>query len=139
MKVLNSSARDTISYMSSSTRLRRAVLVVILAIGVLSMHGLATTYREHGREHSSVSEALDGVALGTQQARATDHGLMHTVGELCLWLIVAGIVVTVGARRVRLIGRRHTSSYRPLDRRATPPQPAGRSPDASLSGVALRC
>jgi hypothetical protein len=125
--------------MSSSTRLRRAVLVVVLAISVLSMHGLATTYGEHGREHSSASEALDGVALGTQQGRDIDHGLMHTVGELCLWLIVAGIVVTVGARRACLMGRRHTASYHPRDRRATPPQAAGRSPDSSLTGIALRC
>jgi hypothetical protein len=129
---------DTLSYMLSLLRLRRTVLVVALAIGVLSMHGLSTA--DGGSAHAPMAVVIDGLAGESHHESETDHAPLHAIGELCLWLIVGGAIVAVGARSLRLLHRRALLEYsHPVDWRATPPRPAGRSPDAQLIGVALRC
>lgn len=123
--------------MLSSLRIRRALLIVVLAVGVLSMHGLATA--DSADSPATLTALVDGLAGESHHGGDTDHDTMHAIGELCLWLIVAGIVITAGAPALRLLRCSRLGSARPVDRCASPPTPAGRSPDAHLLGVALRC
>jgi hypothetical protein len=123
--------------MLSSIRVRRALLIVVLAIGVLSMHGLATA--DSTGPHAPLTAMVDGLAGESHHGGHTDHDSMHAIGELCLWLIVAGIVFAAGTCPLRRLRCTRLESRLPVDRRATPASPAGRSPDAHLIGVGLRC
>ncbi len=123
--------------MLSSIRLRRAFLIVVLAAGVLSMHGLSTATASG--MHDSVATTVDALGADSHDSGGHEPNAMHTVGELCLWIIAAGIVVAA-CKRLFLRLRQPRAVWRgSIGPRATRPTPVGRSPDATLLGVAMRC
>jgi uncharacterized protein YjeT (DUF2065 family) len=124
---------------SSSKHLRQAGLAALLIIGVLSMHGLATTPDQHDSEPATAAPLATPVDTVNPEQSGDNHGALHAIGQLCLWLVVSGLLVTVGssvARRLAtsaLIGRRASPHV------ATAPEPATRSPDGPATNGVLAC
>jgi hypothetical protein len=133
--------------MSSSMRLRRAGLVTVLTLGVLSMHGLGTGVTDH-RVDSTATTAVDamlgmdphtgGGDHGAEGHQDRGHGPMHAIGQVCLWLIAGGALFVVTRALARPRGTSAQAAGHP-DRAATPPAPVGRSPNPPLAMVPLRC
>ncbi len=112
-----------------------AVLIGVLAIGVLAMHGLT----------SAEVPALSGTVVHADEAHSTgDHtdghnGLGH-VGAICLWLAIGGAALLAAFE----LGRRWTRQRR-TERTSTPYElvtgersSLGRAPPPLLAGQ-LRC
>lgn len=128
-----------------ATGLRRGV-VVLLALGLLTMHGLASSPESgsathHGHDAVVSMAAGEGTSTGAGHATSsTDggHGALHAVGQACLWLIMGGALLFFLRRALTLLvqitrrddGGRLEPSPRSLLRRP---------PDPRLATVALRC
>lgn len=128
--------------MSSSIRLRRAGLVVLIAIGALSMHGLATaSASEPTGEAPTVAAgtALTHTNSGHDTEGEGSHGTMHAIGQLCLWLVAGGATLIAGRTMRRIVVAFLRDTLHNATRPPAPPVPAGRSPDPALAMVALRC
>jgi len=137
--------------LGGSERLRRGAIVIVVAFGLLSMHGLTTgstgTASHHGIDtamlvHTATlaDHAEDTVSSDGDSVRSTQrgHNDMHAIGEACLWLIVGGALLFF-LRRVatRLVEFTHRHDQQRLEppRWATLPRP----PDPHVATVALRC
>jgi hypothetical protein len=123
--------------MSSSTRLQRAALVVMVTVGVLSMHGLASAPASHDNAPAIPTE----LTSGTQHHPSTDqeHSPLHAVGELCLWLIVGGALALGAIAFTRTSIARRADVGPTTSRPSTRPAPLGRSPDPTLATTVVRC
>lgn len=81
----------------------RLLLVATVSVGVLLMHGLVVT--DHGMSNRSGAVAMASEAAMTSATPiANDQlGMGAHAGEVCLWVLVAGVAVaaTLFARRQR--------------------------------------
>jgi hypothetical protein len=110
----------------------------MLALGVLSMHGLSSTVGGAGTD--SIDHA-DAVLVDDHEARDHDsgHGALGHLGAICLWLVI-GVVALAAAQ----IGRRLCWVHGPprgggASSRPTPRHTEhGRAPPLSALGL-LRC
>lgn len=128
-----------------ATGLRRGV-VVLLALGLLTMHGLtsspaSTSAAHHGHDAVVSMDAGQGTSTGAGHATSsTDggHGALHAVGQACLWLIMGGALLFFLRRALTLL----VQITRRDDGGRLEPSPGSllrRPPDPRLATVALRC
>lgn len=136
---------------ASASRLRRGAVVIMVAFGLLSMHGLTGgstgAAPHHGLDAAMVvhtttasDHADDMVASEHRGVRSADGGnnASHAIGEACLWLIVGGALLFF----LRRVGTRVVQLTRGDDEdRLEPPRWSvlRRPPDLHLATVALRC
>jgi hypothetical protein len=114
-------------------------LVAVLALGVLSMHGLSSTADPAGPGSTTYA---DSALVAQHEVGDHDpgHGALGHLGAICLWLVIGGVVAfaatEIGRRLVRVVGPPDGtgSASRPTARHAE----HGRAPPLSALGL-LRC
>lgn len=122
----------------------------MLAIGLLSMHGLAvaSATSSAGTGVTPGHEGVAAVPIAMATGRAADHTMndtggghdpMHAIGQACLWLLVGSALLLFAHRfgrslTARLADVRHG---RRLER--IPWSTFHHPPDPRLATVALRC
>lgn len=131
-------------------------LVVLVAFGLLGMHGLTSA----GSSHESVGHAPDAVAPAAGHAThaapghttggaipgALDHAMgggahnpLHAIGQACLWLLAGGALL-VFARQLGRVATERLADIRPRRSRARPAWTSlHHPPDPRLATVTLRC
>jgi hypothetical protein len=128
---------------TAALRLRHGGVVALLAVGLLTMHGLASASSRVGHDgHVAATEAVaaeHGVHASLDQTMGGGgHDLLHDVGHACLWLL-AGSALLFSARRLGSVAiRRGASTSDPRALAWAGRSPLHRPPD-SMATVVLRC
>jgi hypothetical protein len=113
----------------------RLALIAVVAIGVLSMHGLATAELESSAAPPPGVAALHSGA--TPDGHGGSHGDLGHIGIVCTWLLVttgAAIAARGVAREWRI--RRPTTTSALASAAATLRSPSARSPDPPVTAIA---
>ena len=143
------SSDDTVRSSTSvarATRFRRGAVVVLVAFGLLSMHGLtagaaSSEAEHHGRNTAMISDAaMVTPGDGTHAMGGADggHDALHAIGQACLWLIVGGVLLFSlrhFAIRLAAVERWDDADRLEPPRWSTLHHP----PDPRFATVALRC
>lgn len=124
-------------------RLRHGGVVALLAVGLLTMHGLTaagSTVEEpgHGTESVAVTTGHGVHASLDHTMGGSGHDVLHDIGHACLWLL-AGSALLVAARRMGATTITRVASTRDLRPSAwVRGFPLLHPPNAELATVVLR-
>ena len=133
--------------MAPPRRLLHSGLAVVLALGLLSMHGLAaasTTGAGNGGGHELATampgELATAGAVG-HEMDGTIGGLdpLHAIGQACLWMLVGGALLFLGRRFARSLTTRRIDGPHARRLERTLWSTFHHPPEPRLATVTLRC
>ncbi len=131
-------------------RLRRGGIVVIIALGLVSMHGLAAAspvaVRANARAHGhDASAAVAGHPAATTDAAHTssttgdEHDPLHALGQSCIWLLAGGALLFTRRRLAQGLTAHLAAISQGLRLRRPSWATFDHPPDRRLATVIQRC
>lgn len=133
--------------MSFPRRCRLGGAVALIALGLLSMHGLAAAdapvesvgHGTHGPAAVATDFPMHGDLGQATESTGGDHDPLHALGQTCLWLMAGGALLFLARSFPQPRMARLPDSSRNRGPIRTPWSTLDRPPDPRLATVALRC
>lgn len=120
-------------------------MVALLAIGLLTMHGLtsASSKVEHEGHAGAVQVVVAELGVHGSPDHTTGdgggHDPLHDIGDACLWLLVGSALFFALRRFGSGAIRRGASTPKPCPFSWVSRSPLHHPPDSALATVVLRC